>query len=79
MATKLAPDIDPRIISCDPEIVSGQPAFPGTRVMVYLLRDHLLSGNSIDEFLKACPTVSRAQVQRVIKLAFERTIGPTDD
>ena len=79
MSTKLAPDVDPRIISSDPEIVGGQPAFPGTRVMVYLLRDHLLAGGSINGFLKNCETVSRAQVLDVIELAFERIIGPIDD
>ena len=79
MTTTLPPDIDPNIISVNPKIVSGQPAFPGTRVMVYLLRDYLMDGLSIDDFLEAVPTVSREQVLNVLQLAFDRTIGPTED
>ena len=45
----------------DPEIMSGEPCFAGTRVTVRTLLDHIEAGESIDVFLKDFPTVSRKQ------------------
>jgi uncharacterized protein (DUF433 family) len=45
----------------DPEIMSGEPCFAGTRVPVRALLDYLESGETLDEFLEQYPTVSRKQ------------------
>lgn len=52
---------DPLIIR-DPDILSGEPVFAGTRVPVKNLTDNLQGGETIDEFLDDFPTVSREQV-----------------
>ena len=49
------------IISIDPEVLSGQPVFKGTRVPVESLFDHLEAGVSLDEFLDDFPSVSKQQ------------------
>jgi len=51
-----------RLITSDPEILSGTPVFSGTRVPVKNLTDCLEAGDSIDEFMEDFPTVSRAQI-----------------
>ncbi len=51
-----------QIICRDPEIMGGAPVFCGTRVPVQTLLDYLEAGDSIDEFLKGFPSVTRAQV-----------------
>lgn len=57
------------IINIDPEILSGQPVFKGTRVSVETLFDHLEAGISLDEFLEDFPTVSKEQVIATLKIA----------
>ncbi len=55
--------MDPkRIVHSDPEIVSGIPAFVGTRVPAQALLDYLEGGETIEEFLDDFPSVSREQV-----------------
>jgi uncharacterized protein (DUF433 family) len=48
-----------RAITRDPEIMHGVPVFRGTRVPVQTLFDYLEAGDSLEEFLKGFPTVSR--------------------
>ena len=48
--------------SISPDVMSGTPVFPGTRVPVQTLLDYLEGGDTIDSFLQGFPTVSRAQV-----------------
>jgi uncharacterized protein (DUF433 family) len=43
----------------DPEIHSGEPVFRGTRVPFQTLLDYLEGGETLDEFLKQFPGVSR--------------------
>ena len=50
------------VISRDPDIMGGAPVFSGTRVPVQTLLDYLEAGDSIDEFLKGFPSVTREQV-----------------
>ena len=57
------------IINIDPEILSGQPVFKGTRVSVETLFDHLEAGISLDEFLEDFPTVSKEQVVATLEIA----------
>lgn len=47
------------IIVRDPEILSGEPVFTGTRVPFQALLDYLEGGETLGEFLDQFPTVSR--------------------
>jgi uncharacterized protein (DUF433 family) len=47
------------VIVRDPEILSGEPVFRGTRVPFQALLDYLEGGETIDEFLIDFPGVSR--------------------
>ena len=49
------------VIIRDPEILSGEPVFRGTRVPFQTLLDYLEGGNTLDEFLEQYPGVSREQ------------------
>jgi uncharacterized protein (DUF433 family) len=51
-----------RVIRRKPDVMVGAPVFGGTRVPVQTLLDYLEAGDSIDEFLKGFPSVSRRQV-----------------
>ena len=55
------------IVHCDPEIMGGTPVFVGTRVPLQNLIDYLEGGESVEDFLKAFPTVTREQVIAVIE------------
>jgi uncharacterized protein (DUF433 family) len=46
-------------IARDPEIMHGVPVSRGTRVPVQTLFDYLEGGETIEEFLRGFPTVSR--------------------
>ena len=70
--------VDPSIISQEPEVFSGAPVFPGTRVPVRLLQCYLAEGQPLDKFLNDC-SIERDQAIKVLALAFERIIGPQDD
>jgi uncharacterized protein (DUF433 family) len=47
------------VIIQDPEIHSGDPVFRGTRVPFQTLLDYLEGGETLDEFLKQYPGVTR--------------------
>jgi uncharacterized protein (DUF433 family) len=49
------------VIIQDPEILSGEPGFRGTRVPFQTLLDYLEAGDTLDEFLEQYPGVSREQ------------------
>jgi uncharacterized protein (DUF433 family) len=49
------------VIIQDPEILSGEPVFRGTRVPFQALLDYLEGGDTLDEFLEQYPGVSREQ------------------
>jgi uncharacterized protein (DUF433 family) len=48
------------VIVQDPEILSGEPVFRGTRVPFQALLDYLEGGDTLDQFLEQFPGVSRA-------------------
>ena len=54
--------------------MGGTPAFRGTRVSVQTLLDGLEAGDSIADFLKGFPTVTRKQVVAVLETV--PTIAP---
>lgn len=49
------------VVKIDLEIMSGTPCFAGTRVPVRTLIDYIEGGETLDEFLRQYPTVSRKQ------------------
>ena len=49
------------VIVQDPDIHSEAPVFRGTRVPFQTLLDYLEGGETLDEFLKQYPGVSREQ------------------
>lgn len=50
-----------RIAHSDPEILSGEPVFVGTRVPVRTLLVYLEGDETLEEFLDNFPTVKREQ------------------
>jgi len=57
------------VIHCDPEILSGEPVFIGTRVPLQNLIDYLAAGDSLETFLGAFPSVTRAQAVAALEQA----------
>ena len=53
----------------DPEILSGEPVFRGTRVPFQTLLDYLEAGDTLDEFLEQYPGVSREQAVAALEEA----------
>ena len=62
------------IIHCDPDIQGGVPVFHGTRVPVKHLFDYLEAGDSLDQFLRSFPSVSRQQAVAALELAREALV-----
>ena len=63
------------IIHSDPDILSGTPVFVGTRVPVQSLFDYLEGGETLDEFLRQFPSVSREQATAAIELARDSVLA----
>jgi uncharacterized protein (DUF433 family) len=59
------------VVVRDPGIMSGEPTFRGTRVLVRTLFDYLEAGHSVERFLSGFPTVSKDQVLRALEEAKE--------
>jgi uncharacterized protein (DUF433 family) len=57
------------VIIKDPEILSSEPAFRGTRVPFQNLLEYLEGGETLDEFLKQFPGVTREQAIAAFKEA----------
>ena len=62
------------IVHSDPSILGGTPVFVGTRVPLQNLMDYLEAGQSINEFLEAFPTVTRAQALAVAETDSEELL-----
>lgn len=59
MCGKIVFMAQPTTIVSDPEIMSGEPVFHGTRVPFKNLTDYLEHGHTLDEFLDDFPGVTR--------------------
>jgi uncharacterized protein (DUF433 family) len=64
-----------KIISRDPDVMSGTPVFAGTRVPVQTLLDYIEGGDSIDAFLDGFPTMKREQVIAFLDEATKRMVA----
>jgi uncharacterized protein (DUF433 family) len=63
------------IVSQSTDILGGTPVFAGTRVPIQTLIDYLEGGESIDDFLKGFPTVTREQVVAFLEEAKTRVVA----
>lgn len=57
------------VVHSHPDIMSGTPVFVGTRVPVQALFDYLEGGETVDEFLRQFPSVTREQAVAALQLA----------
>jgi uncharacterized protein (DUF433 family) len=60
-------------INIDPEIMSGEPVFRGTRVTIKTVFDYLEEGD-IGDFLENFPYITREMVTDVLKEVANRGI-----
>lgn len=58
-------------VHSDPEILGGTPVFVGTRVPLQNLIDYLAAGDSLEDFLRSFPTVTREQAVAALECAGE--------
>ncbi len=63
------------IVTSSPDILSGTAVFAGTRVPVQALIDYLEGGETIDDFLRGFPTVTREQVVAFLEEATARMVA----
>lgn len=56
-----------KLVTIDPEIMSGEPVFAGTRVPVRNLIDYLSAGHTLNDFLEGFPGVKRSQAIAFLK------------
>jgi uncharacterized protein (DUF433 family) len=59
------------VVVRNPAIMSGEPTFRGTRVLVRTLFDYLEAGYSVERFLQGFPTVSREMALQALEEAKE--------
>jgi uncharacterized protein (DUF433 family) len=57
------------VIVQDPEVLSGEPVFRGTRAPFQTLLGYLEGGETLDEFLEQYPGVSREQALAALEEA----------
>jgi uncharacterized protein (DUF433 family) len=55
-----------KLVTRSPDVASGATVFAGTRVPVDILFEYLEGGETLDEFLRQFPTVSREQAVGVL-------------
>ena len=54
------------VVTTNPQVMSGQPCFAGTRVTVRTFFDHLDAGYTVPGFLAQFPTVRPEQMAAVL-------------
>ena len=60
-------------ISIDPDVMSGQPVFAGTRVPIQNLFDYIEGGEDLSEFPDDFPSITKEAALAVLKMA-EKTL-----
>jgi len=63
------------VVNIDSERMSGAPCFTGTRVPIGHLFEFLESGETLVEFLRQFPTVTRDQATAVLELSKESLLA----
>ena len=56
-------------IELNPEVCNGRPVVRGTRITVQTVLSYLTAGDSVDEVLRAHPTLSREDVLACLNYA----------
>ena len=64
-----------QLVWVDPDRLSGEPCFRGTRVPVQSLIDHIEGNSTLDEFLEGYPSVTREQAVQFIELAKDHLLA----
>ena len=62
-----------KVVSRDPEVVSGELVFTGTHVPAKNLVDYLKAGDTLDVFLDDFPSVTREQAVAYLEMSLEAT------
>jgi uncharacterized protein (DUF433 family) len=60
-----------QVVHSEPEILGGTPVFVGTRVPVRTLIEHLEAGDTIEDFLRSFPSVTKDQAVAALEMASE--------
>ena len=60
------------VISVNPEIMSGEPVFIGTRVPIKTLMDYLIEDGNYEDFLIGFPHITREMVVEALKVKSQR-------
>jgi uncharacterized protein (DUF433 family) len=63
------------VVVRDPEVMSGEPTFRGTRVLVRTLFDYIEAGHSLERFLEGFPTVGKETALRALEEAKESLLA----
>lgn len=63
------------VVWVDPERMSGEPCFKGTRVPVQALIDHIEGNSTLEDFLDGFPSVTRQQAIQFIELAKDNLLA----
>lgn len=63
------------VIHSDPDVLGGTPVFAGTRVPAQTLFDYLEGGETLDEFLRQFPSVTREQAVAALEIARSSVVG----
>ena len=63
------------VVWIDPERMSGEPCFRGTRVPVQTLIDHMEGDLTLEDFLDGFPSVTREQAIRFVELSKEALLA----
>lgn len=66
-----------KLITIDPEIMSGEPVFTGTRVPVRNLIEYLTAGHTLNDFLEGFPGVKRSQAIAFLKQSSSALLDQT--
>ncbi|HVT47953.1 MAG TPA: DUF433 domain-containing protein [Vicinamibacterales bacterium] len=62
-------------VHSDPAVLGGTPVFVGTRVPAQSLFDYLEAGETLDEFLRQFPSVTRERALAALEQAREMVLS----
>ena len=57
------------VVDVNPERMSGAPCFTGTRVPISHLFEYIERGETLDEFLRQFPSVTRVQALAALEMS----------
>lgn len=63
------------VVNVNPNRMSGAPCFTGTRVPISHLFEYLETGETVNEFLRQFPSVTRDQALAVLELSKESLLA----